>query len=436
MPWASDSVRVGAPGAYNPRRMTQLTSLKRSSTSIAFTLMVAVATSSAQAPAPANPNALPDAPQVFNTGSGKIRVVPIKGLVYPWALAFLPDGGMLVTEQGRNTIRIIRNGVLDPTPITGLARGIQSTRRDTAGVEIAVHPRFADNKLVYVAYWKPKPGAEDVKTAVLVRGRFDGGSKLTEVREIFASSSWTDGPAAARIAFDRDGKIFMAIGAPGFIEHVGDSSWAQNPGEHGGKILRLNDDGTTPADNPFVGRPGYKPEIYALGIRNAIGLIVHPETGALWETENGPQGGDEINIIGRGLNYGWPVVTYGRAYTSDPDGKKSGLPPPTVQPATSAPGMEQPVTFYKPSIAISGMAFYTGDKFPLWKGNLFVGGLVGAQLSRLVFNKQGLETRREALLLDLHQRIRDVRQGPDGLLYLTTDMPDGAVLRIEPVPDR
>jgi glucose/arabinose dehydrogenase len=197
----------------------------------------------------------------------------------------------------------------------------------------------------------------------------------------------------------------------------------------------LNDDGSAPADNPFVGRPGYKPEIYALGIRNAIGLVVHPETGELWETENGPQGGDEVNIIRAGLNYGWPVITYGRAYTNDPEGKNSGLPPPAVQPPTSARGMEEPITFYKPSIAISGMTFYTGDKFPLWKGNLIVGGLVGMQLSRLIFNRQGLEARRESMLLELRQRIRDVKQGPDGLLYLTTDMPDGAILKLEPVAE-
>jgi aldose sugar dehydrogenase len=418
--------------------MTGLSWLRRvAAAAIPLALVTAATIVRAQDPPAANtgnPTALLEGPQVLTTAVGRIRVVPITGLVYPWALAFLPDGSMLVTEQGRNTLRRIRNGVLDPTPITGLPQGITSLRRDTAGVEVVVHPRYAENKLIYVAYWKPNPDAVDVKTAVLIRARFDGGTTLTDVREIFVSSSWTDGPSAARLAFDRDGKIFMAIGAPGFIEHVGDSAWAQNPGEYGGKILRLNDDGSVPPDNPFVGRPGYKPEIYALGIRNAIGLIVHPETGELWETENGPQGGDEVNIIKKGLNYGWPVVTYGRAYTSDPDGHKSGLPPPTIQPPTSAPGMEQPVTFYKPSIAISGMVFYTGDRFPLWKGNLFVGGLAGMQLSRIVFNRQGLETRRETLLLELRQRIRDVRQGPDGLLYLTTDMPNGAVLRIEPAP--
>jgi glucose/arabinose dehydrogenase len=415
--------------------MTRPVWLKRSVAAAAALALLSLAPpGSAQQPAPTTPGPL-DAPQVFRTAAGTIRVSAIKGLVYPWALAFLPNGDMLVTEQGRNTLRLVRNGVLDPRPITGLPRGITSVRRDTAGVDIALHPRFADNRLVYVAYWKPRPGDEDVRTAVLVRGRFDGGTSLADVREIFASSSWTDGPSAARIVFGRDGKIYMAIGAPGFAERLGATSWAQDPAEHGGKVLRLNDDGSTPADNPFVGRAGYKPEIYALGIRNALGLTIHPETGELWETENGPQGGDEVNIIRPGLNYGWPVVTYGRAYTSDPEGKRSGIAPPTVQPPTSAPGMEEPITFYKPSIAIAGMVFYTGDRFPLWKGNLLVGGLVGTQVSRIAFNRQGLETRREALLLELRQRIRDVRQGPDGLLYLTTDMPDGAILKIEPVAE-
>ena len=274
----------------------------------------------------------------------------------------------------------------------------------------------------------------NIRTAVLVRARYDGGPALADVREIFTSASWTDGPSAARLVFGRDGKIYIAIGAPGFATERGTTSWAQAPAEHGGKILRLNDDGTTPQDNPFVGRPGYKPEIFAIGVRNALGLTLHPETGELWETENGPQGGDEVNIIRAGKNYGWPVITYGRAYTNDPEGKNSGLPPPTVQPPTSAPGMEEPVTFYKPSIAISGMTFYTGDKFPGWRGNLIVGGLAGMQLSRIVFTREGLEARRETMLVELRQRIRDVRQGPDGYLYMTTDMPDGAVLKIEPGP--
>jgi glucose/arabinose dehydrogenase len=268
-----------------------------------------------------------------------------------------------------------------------------------------------------------------------VRARFDGGTTLSDVREIFESSSWTDGPSAARLAFGRDGKIYLVIGAPGFAERLGSTSWAQSPTEHGGKVLRLNDDGSTPADNPFAGRSGYKPEIYALGIRNALGLTVHPDTGELWETENGPQGGDEVNIIRPGLNYGWPVVTYGRAYSNDLEGKRSGIAPPNVQPPTFAAGMEEPITFYKPSIAISGMVFYTGSRFPQWRGNLLVGGLIGTQLSRIIFNRDGLEARREPMLLELRQRIRDVRQGPDGLIYMTTDMPDGAILKLEPVAE-
>jgi glucose/arabinose dehydrogenase len=188
-----------------------------------------------------------------------------------------------------------------------------------------------------------------------------------------------------------------------------------------------------PRDNPFAGRDGSKPEIFAVGIRNAIGLTLHPDTGELWETENGPEGGDEVNIIRRGANYGWPTVTYGRAYAFDKQGQRSGLPPPSVQPPTSAPGLEEPILFYKPSIAISGMIFYTGDRFPPWKGNLIVGGLVGTQLSRISFDRNGREAGRETLLRELRQRIRDVKQGPDGSIYMTTDEPDGAVLAIAPV---
>lgn len=378
---------------------------------------------------------MPAEPVVLRTAAATVRVSAIRGLVYPWALTFLPGGDMLVTEQGRNTLRRIANGVLDPTPVTGLPQGITSTRRDTAGVDIVAHPRFAENRFIYVAYWKPKPSDREVRVAAVVRARYDGTPVLQEVKEIWVSDSWTDGPSAARMVFGRDGKLYVGLGAPGFNERVGKASDAQDPGSHLGKILRLNDDGTVPTDNPFVGQKRYRPEIFALGIRNAIGLTVHPETGEIWETENGPQGGDEVNIIRRGLNYGWPIITYGRAYTNDPEGRRSGLPPPTVQPPTSMEGMVEPVTYYKPSIAIAGLLFYTGDRFPLWRGHLIAGALVGMQLTRIQFNRQGLETRREAMLTELRQRIRDVRQGPDGLIYATTDMPDGAVLKIEPVAE-
>ena len=408
-------------------------SASRISGAALVTVMVVITPSLGEAQQSATQASLPDTPQILSTSAGRLRVVPIKGLVYPWALAFLPNGDMLVTEQSRTTLRLIRGDVLDPTPITGLPPGIKSQRRDTAGVDVTLHPRFSENRLVYVAYWKPKPGNEQLRTAVVVRARLEG-HQLSDVEEVFESASWTDGPSAARIIFGPDGKLYLAIGAPGFQESLGETSWAQDPDQHGGKILRLNDDGTVPADNPYVGRPGYRPEIFALGIRNAIGMAFHPQTGELWETENGPQGGDEINIIRPGLNYGWPVVTYGRAYSNDLDGARSGLPPPTVQPPTAAPGMEEPFTYYKPSIAISGMTFYSGDKFPQLKGDLFVGGLAGLQLSRIRFNAQGLEGGRDVLLAELGQRIRDVKQGPDGFLYLTTDMRDGAVIRIEPAP--
>ena len=401
---------------------------------IAATVVVAIAAAKAQEPAPTpTPVPLPDAPQVLDTTAGRVRVVPIKGFEYPWALTFLPNGDMLVTEQSRNTLRLIRGGELDPTPITGLPPAFGSSRRDTASVDVTLHPGFSENRLVYVAYWKPKPGSERLRTAVVVRARLEG-YRLLDVEEIFESASWTDGPSSARILFGPDGTFYLSIGAPGFAESLGETTWAQDPDHHGGKILRLNDDGTVPTDNPFVDQPGYKPEIFAVGVRNVIGLTLHPQTGELWETEHGPRGGDEVNIIRAGSNYGWPVITYGRAYSFDLDGSKSGLPPPTVQPPTSAPGMEQPVLYYTPSIAISGMTFYTGDKFPQWRGNLFVGGLRGAQLSRIMFTEQGLEQRRQTLLLELRQRIRDVKQGPDGFLYLTTDMQDGTVLRIEPAP--
>ena len=394
---------------------------------IAFALTVLSSTVHVQ-----QPGILGNEPIVVRTQLATVKVTPIKGFVYPWALAILPNGDMLVTEQGKNTLRRIHQDTLDPVAITGLPQGITSTRRDTAGVDIVAHPNFAANHFIYVAYWKPTAADPQVRTAVLIRARYDGGPALADVKDVFVSDSLTDGPSAARLVFGRDGKIYLGLGAPGFTEKAGKAMDAQDPASHLGKILRLNDDGTVPSDNPFVGRAGYKPEVFAVGIRNAIGLTVHPDTGEVWETENGPQGGDEINIIRAGLNYGWPEVTYGRAYTSDPEGKQSGLPPPSVQPPTSKPGMVEPLTYYKPSLAIAGLLFYTGDKFPMWKGHLIIAALTGMQLSRVQFDRNNLELRREAMLLDLRQRIRDIRQSADGYLYLTTDMRDGAVLKLEP----
>jgi glucose/arabinose dehydrogenase len=298
--------------------------------------------------------------------------------------------------------------------------------------DLALHPRFAENHWIYFTYYKPVAGTTNAR-ATLARARYDGGHTLSDVRDIFSTDSVVSGPSAAKIVFGRDGKIYMAIGIP--IPRAANDTVsanvtdAQEPNSYYGKVLRLNDDGSAPKDNPFSDRPGHKPELYALGIRNAMGLYFHPETGELWETENGPQGGDEINIIKAGRNYGWPVISYGRAYTGELVG---GTGPASDQPF--ARGMEQPWLFWSPSISTAAITFYTGNRFPAWKGNIFVGGLVGTQLQRIVLSPtNGLPIRRQPLLTELQQRIREVQQGPDGLLYLLTDEEAGALLRIEPV---
>jgi len=396
----------------------------------AASLVVATPGRAQQTPNPGDTprDTLPNEPRIFTSAGQTFRVVPTKGLSRPFALAFLPNGDMLITERA-GRLRIVRAGVLDPQPIAGIPPVLDLRLKGLQ--DVAVHPRFADNQLVYFTYYKPKPGEKDVATAVLARGRFDGGHALAEVRDIFVADAWCASPSASRIAFARDGKIFMTVGVP-IRGRAGTAQPedSQNPANHVGKVLRLNDDGSAPSDNPFVGRPDYRPEIYALGIRNILGLVIHPETGELWENENGPMGGDEINVVTAGKNFGWPVVSYGRAYSGDVVGDSSG---PTTA-AHSAPGMEEPFMFWVPSIAISGMAFYTGSQFEAWKGNIFVGGRRGTQLQRVGLNAKGLPILRETLLSELKQRIAEVRQGPDGLLYLLTDENAGALLKIEPVP--
>jgi glucose/arabinose dehydrogenase len=357
---------------------------------------------------------LPDKPVAYHTAEGQeIRVaVLVRGLAHPWGIAFLPDGAMLVTERvGR--LRLIRSGILDPQPVAGVppvrAVGLSGL------MDIALHPKFSENGLVYLTYTKPI--GTDQSTLALARGRWTG-SGLADVQDIFVAAQGAGG--ASRIAFGRDGTLFMTTGGVG-------GNAAQDPNSHAGKVLRLRDDGSVPSDNPFVGRAGYKPEVYSLGHRNSLGLAIHPATGDVWQNENGPNGGDEINIIRSGRNYGWPIVSYGRTY-----------PGPWQSEQFWQKGFEQPVVLWVPSIAVSGMAFYTGDKLPKWKGDVFVGGLRTGEipntghLERILFNQNMEELRRESLLTDLRQRIRDVRQGPDQLLYLLTDADDGAVLRIEP----
>jgi glucose/arabinose dehydrogenase len=346
----------------------------------------------------------------------KIRVTVVtKGLVHPWSLAFLPDGSMLVTERpGR--LRIIRDGVLDSKPIGGVPA--VRTQGNGGLMDVALHPRFAENHLVYLTY--DKPVENDKGAPTVARGKLEGG-RLADFREILVTDAWEGNSGlSARITFGRDGMLYMATG--------GNIGWvAQEPNSLRGKILRVRDDGSAPPDNPFVGRAGYRPEIYTLGHRNSLGLMVHPETGALWNNENGPNGGDEINIILPGRNYGWPVVSFGRDYAG-----------PRISDNPTKEGMESPLVVWIPSIAVAGMAVYTGDRFPHWKSNVFVGSMRTGEipgtghLERIVFNAKTEEMRRESLLGELKQRIRDVHQGPDGYLYLLTDEDDGALLRIEP----
>ena len=387
--------------------------------------MAAAAGMALAAQAPQQANKLGDGPWTYATSERNTRIqvsVVTKGLSHPWSLVWLPTGDMLVTERA-GRLRIIRNGVLDPEPIQGVPK-VQAG--GTSGLlDIALHPKFAENHLVYLSYntSKPKPNGANgsVYSTTLARGRFDG-STLADVKDIFVAEPWADlsGGDASRILFAPDGTIYFSS------SHHRDEKGPQDPMSDLGKILRVNDDGTIPKNNPFVGKSGYRPEIYSIGHRTIMGLTFHPTTGALWETENGPQGGDEVNVIQPGKNYGWPLVTYGHDYDGTPLNEREG-PPNTVLPKL----------FWVPSITTSGIAFYTGDRFPAWKNNLFVGSMTVGRISgtghleRIVFNEKS-EQRRESLITDLHQRIRDVRQGPDGLLYLLTDEDPGAILKIEP----
>jgi glucose/arabinose dehydrogenase len=310
----------------------------------------------------------------------------------------------------------VRQGVLDPQPV----RGVPQVRTDGNGglMDIALHPQFGENGLVYLTYTKPVGNGRGAPA--LARGRLQKGS-LVDVKDLIVTEAY-DGNSGlnGRVVFGRDGKIYMSTG--GNIRNV-----AQDPSSLRGKVLRLNDDGSVPDDNPFVGAVGHRPEIYTLGHRNTLGLIVHPQTGAIWQHENGPNGGDEINILSRGRNYGWPTVSFGRDYP----GRRISEHP-------TREGFESPLVVWLPAIAVSGMTVYTGDRFPAWKGNVFVGalrqgGIPGTgHMQRIVFNEKIEELRREPMLSELRQRIREVRMGPDGLLYVLTDEDDGALLRIEP----
>ena len=361
-----------------------------------------------------------DGPWTVDAAEGvKIRMsVVAKGLVNPWSFAWLPDGSLLITERpGR--LRLLKNGVLDPAPITGVP--VVKAQRLSGLMDVALHPRFAENRFVYLTYNK---GRDDGMLAtVLARGRLEG-TALKDVKDLFVAEPWWDGAggSASRIVFGRDGMLYMTTGSGGGANFA----QGQEKNIHKGKVLRLKDDGTVPPDNPFVKQPEFKPEIYSWGHRNSLALIVHPVTGELWNSENGPNGGDEINIVKAGKNYGWPTVSMGRSYEGPWQGK------------FEKDGMEGPLVYWMPAIAASGLMVYTGDKFPAWRNNAFVGAMRYGEipntghLQRIVFNEKTEEVRREMLLTEFRQRIRDVKQGPDGFVYLLTDENPGALLKLEP----
>ena len=361
-----------------------------------------------QAEAPRSPTPAPvSAPVRVQTVAG--------GLEHPWGLAFLPDGRMLVTERpGR--LRIVgRDGRLSE-PLAGVP---QVLARGQGGLlDVALDPRFADNRLVYLSYAEPGEGGT-AGTAV-ARGRL-GEGRLEDVRVIYRQQPKVVGSNhfGSRLVFARDGTLFVTQG-----DRYDYRDGAQDLSVGFGKIVRINPDGSVPRDNPFVGRAGARPEIWSYGHRNVQGAALHPQTGQLWTAEHGARGGDELNRPEAGKNYGWPVITYGVDYSGARIGE-----------GTAKPGMEQPVYYWDPVIAPSGMTFYTGDAFPDWKGSIFIGSLRPGLLVRLTL-ADGRVAREERYLADLRERIRDVRQGPDELLYLLTDSRDGRILRVMPAAPR
>jgi len=359
---------------------------------------------------------VPAAAQTFPSSAGNLSVETIaSGLTNPWALAFLPDGRMLVTERpGR--LRIVgRDGKLSPA-----VAGVPAVRASGQGGlhDVALDRQFAGNKTIYFCFAEPASGGG--RTA-MARAKLNDGEapRLDDVKVIFRQ----DGPLSSgnhfgcRIAQSADNNLFLTMG-----EHFTDRDEAQKLTSHLGKIVRIKPDGSVPDDNPFVGRKDAKPEIWSYGHRNAQGAAIHPTTGKLWEHEHGARGGDEVNIPQPGKNYGWPVISFGVNYDGTPVG--SGK--------SEMPGMEQPIKYWVPSIAPSGMAFYGGDLFPTWKGSLFVGALAGQTLVRLSLEGENV-TGEERLLQGLRERIRDVRVGPDGAIYLATDNNAGRILKVVPV---
>jgi aldose sugar dehydrogenase len=361
---------------------------------------------------------LPKMPVEYDTGEGmRIRVTAVAtGLGYPFSIAFLPDNVMLVTTREAE-MRVIRNGTPDAQPLSGLPKGQFAGTSGLPGavhgyMDVVIHPQFAQNKYVYLSYTKANDGPRS--TVAVARGRWDG-KTIVDMKDIFVTDPGAGG--VVRLAFDRTNHLYMTTGGGA----------TQDLNSQQGKVLRLMDDGTVPKDNPFIGRSDAKPQVFTYGHRNSLGLAMNPATGDVWQTENGPNGGDEINVLVAGKNYGWPKVSYGRNYQG-----------PWQTEVPGHVGFEAPIVYWVPAIATSGITFYTGSKLAKWKGDVLVGSLRTGEIpgtghvERILFNEKFEELRRERLLDDLRQRMRDIRQGPDELLYVLTDEKPGAVLRIEP----
>ena len=338
--------------------------------------------------------------RVLATEQGPLRVTPVVGgLEHPWGLAFLPDGRMLVTERPGRLRVVDRDGVLS-APLAG----VPAVRAVGQGglLDVALDPGFRDNALVYLSY--AEPGEGGLSGTAVARGRLTE-TGLEGVEVLFRQVPKVDSGHhyGSRLVFARDGRLFVTLGDRG-----SQREGVQDPGSYFGKVLRIERDGSVPADNPWSGRPGARPEIFSLGHRNVQGATLHPVTGELWTHEHGPRGGDEVNVVRAGHNYGWPVITYGREYSG-----------PAIGEGTAKPGMEQPLHYWVPSIAPSGMTFYTGEAIPAWRGSLLVGALAAQQLVRLEFSAGNEVVHEERIALG--ERIRAVVQGPDGAAYLLTD---------------
>ncbi len=359
---------------------------------------------------------------LHRTAHHDFRAVPVAdGFEVPWSIAFLPGGDILVTERA-GRLRIVRDGRLLPDPVPGMPEVV--ARGQGGLMDVVPHPDFESNRMIYISYSKPREDLGRGGTTAVIRGTFED-DRFTLVDEVFEAVSQGGGHYGCRLAFDAEGYLYLSVGDR-MASTRGDLAAhpAQDISNHHGVIVRLNDDGSVPGDNPFVGREGARPEIWSYGHRNPQGLAIHPETGAVWLTEHGPQGGDEVNVSAAGANYGWPVIGYGVNY-------RSGT---AIHSSTHAEGMEQPVHIWVPSIGVSGLAFYTGDRFPEWRGNLFAGGLSGQRVDRLVI-EDGQVVASETVLQGMG-RVRDVREGPDGYIYVALEQRGGdqtPIVRLEPV---